>query len=472
MTAYGITPAGFVLKRLEDIKAEMEAALQSAFGSDIDLSPSSVFGQIVGIMSYAFAVKWETAKDVHDSFDPDKAEGASLDAVSALTGIRRLSATATLARASVIGYPGTVVPAGAQASNEDTGDIYSLDEEVEISVDNALQAWVLVESIADDNDYTITLDGTSYTINSGSGATALSILTALRASINAGSIADAEFDGDALKVTSVGDYIAVTLSVNLAISQVGSPGQFTANDTGPLLLPIGKLSEIETPYSGWDAVYNLEAGDTGRNRETDAELRVRRAKSIDLAARNTADSIYSNLSTLDNVRDVLVLQNNATETDPNGIPPQHLWIIVLGGEDQEIAETIYATIPGGIGMMGNETVSVESAVTGQAYNIKFDRPEVVQAYISMNIEITSSDFPSNGTDQIKDALVAYGAENQRISEPLLYNKLFVPIYSIPGHEVTALYLGAAADPTGEVTLSADVDQIIDISADRIEVTIV
>jgi hypothetical protein len=44
--AYGVTPAGFVPKPLAVIQAELQDDLRATFGAGINLSASSVFGQI------------------------------------------------------------------------------------------------------------------------------------------------------------------------------------------------------------------------------------------------------------------------------------------------------------------------------------------------------------------------------------------------------------------------------------------
>ena len=81
MTTYGITADGFVIKRMADIKSEMEASLRSAFGNQINLLPTELLGQIVGIMSEREAIVWELAEQIYNSQYPDTASGIQLDNV-------------------------------------------------------------------------------------------------------------------------------------------------------------------------------------------------------------------------------------------------------------------------------------------------------------------------------------------------------------------------------------------------------
>ena len=50
MADFGVTPTGVVLKRLPDIKADIEAGERSTFG-EIDTDPDSVFGQYIGVFA-------------------------------------------------------------------------------------------------------------------------------------------------------------------------------------------------------------------------------------------------------------------------------------------------------------------------------------------------------------------------------------------------------------------------------------
>ncbi len=83
----GLTAAGFERKRLPEIKAEIEAALKAQFGNDIDLRSESVFGQLVGVLALPISDLWEEAENIYLAFDPDYAEGVSLDSLAALTGV-------------------------------------------------------------------------------------------------------------------------------------------------------------------------------------------------------------------------------------------------------------------------------------------------------------------------------------------------------------------------------------------------
>ena len=118
---FGLSTDGLNIKRLSDIKSELEASFKAALGAALNVSPDSIMGQGIGIASERFSTQWELMQAVYDAFYPDSAEGVSLDNVSALVGVQRLPATFSTIEATLTGTPGTVVPAGSVASVEGTG---------------------------------------------------------------------------------------------------------------------------------------------------------------------------------------------------------------------------------------------------------------------------------------------------------------------------------------------------------------
>lgn len=89
--AYGVTTTGFAIKRLPEIKAELERDAKAIFGEGVIVSPQSPMGQLIGLSADMIARAWEMGLDTYQSFDVDQAEGIRLDTLSRL----RLMARAT-----------------------------------------------------------------------------------------------------------------------------------------------------------------------------------------------------------------------------------------------------------------------------------------------------------------------------------------------------------------------------------------
>lgn len=122
VTQYGLTSTGFVIKRQSVILSEIQSALQTAFGSNVNLLPQGVLGQISSIYSEREALVWELAQAVYTSQYPAGAEGTAVDNILALNNLKRLPATPTVtAPTSTAGVPGlvfygtagTVIPAAS-----------------------------------------------------------------------------------------------------------------------------------------------------------------------------------------------------------------------------------------------------------------------------------------------------------------------------------------------------------------------
>lgn len=467
----GLTAAGFERKRLPQIKAEIEAALKAQFGNDIDLRSESVFGQIVGVLALPISELWEEAENIYLAFDPDYAEGVSLDSLAALTGVVRIPATATVVTAVLFGDIGTTIPAGSTARTEETQDIYELASAVTISAGSLARANITINTVQNSTAYTITINGTDYTVNSDSDATEEEILLGFASALAAVD----EF----VEVNSSNEIVleqddpetpfALAVTGNLLIANTARHGTFNAQIKGAKILPAGQLNEIQTTVAGWDAILNPADGVVGRNVETDSQLRLRRRQSVSFPATATVDSLLAKLLQVEDIQAAKVYDNTSDTTDSNGVPPQHIWAIVQGGADNDIAEIIYQTKAGGIGTHGDTTVAYESD-SGQEYNIKFERPTDTPVYIDMTI-VPKDGYSADVPDSIKAAIVAWVAANISIGDTLTYSRLFTPINSVPGFEVTNLTIGKTDNPTGEVSLTAAIDEILTADTANIDITV-
>jgi uncharacterized phage protein gp47/JayE len=461
----GLTDQGFVAKRLPQIKGEIEARLLESLG-DLNLAPETVIGQKVGIDSDAQAGLWELLDLVYQSQYPSSASGVNLDRVVSLNGITRLAPLPTSVRAVVSGASGTVIPLGSLAKNSSTGEFYEALASKTIAAGSSVGAVVSINTVANSTNYTITLGVTDYTITSGVSATASSILTAL-ASALPGSVTTMLASTSLALMYDTEQMVAV--SANITIDQLSGYQDFANTIDGESLLPVGALDEIETPVAGWESVANRTAGVTGRDTETDEQLRIRRENSIRIAAKNTLEGIQAALEATDGVTQVLVRQNNGTVTDPDGVPPQHVWAIVQGGTAPDIARVLFDRVAGGIGTFGGELEQVTSAVTGQAYDINFDRPTIVPIYIE--VEITGSAFlPADYVQLVRDALVEFG-NSLNIGEDVIFTRLYCPIGNAidSASYISSLLIDIVDPPLGTSNITIDNIELAQITEANISV---
>jgi len=208
-------------------------------------------------------------------------------------------------------------------------------------------------------------------------------------------------------------------------------GLFRAVTAGPVPAVAGTVTTIFTPVQYWTAVNNAADGTIGRAVESDAEARIRRGTSLQ---RGTTPNAIANYI-LDNVENVTAANGteNATDvTDENGVPPHSYHFIVSGGTDQAVADAIWLKKSGGIRTYGNTSATVTDE-NGDTHTIYFSRP--VNKYVWVRITIgryyTEEAFPSDGSDEIKAAVVAYGAA-LGMGKDLIVQRWQIPVYSVPG----------------------------------------
>lgn len=465
---FGLLTTGFSRKRLEDIKSDVEARLRQAFGDNIDLRSESVFGQIVGVLLRPLTELWELSEHVYLALDPDFAEGTALDAIAAYSGITRLPALSTSVIAAVIGDSGTVLPAGSIAKNTESGDLYVLATAMQITASRMVRARVGIADLEAAGTYVVTIGGIPVTYDADCDPTAAEIAEGLAAEIAYLGVM-AEADGDELVLTAdaLDTPFIASLSDNLEFTELASPGDFAAQETGPLSLPAGTLDAIVTPVAGWTSITNIEAGLTGRDIESDVALRLRRRKTIGYTATTTLDAIQARLLDLESVLNAIVVENNTDATDGNGVPAHTIWAIVLGGDPADIGQVLYERHAAGIGTHGDQDVVI-TAESGQEFTLHFDRPTEVPVYIDITLE-KGSDYPVDGDDLIKAALAAYGLASVSIGDSLVYSRLYTPINAVAGHEVTDLRIGTSPSPTGTATIAAALNELLRLDPDNITI---
>lgn len=115
-----ITTTGFVRTRLDERLANLIAAMQAIFGTDIDVSPESLDGQTLGIFSESISNLDQLAEDTYQGFNPQSATGLALSRLVQLNGIRRIAGAYSTITLQATGTQGTVIPVGSLARNPST----------------------------------------------------------------------------------------------------------------------------------------------------------------------------------------------------------------------------------------------------------------------------------------------------------------------------------------------------------------
>jgi uncharacterized phage protein gp47/JayE len=471
--SFGITIDGFNLKRLSDILDEIEKDQKTAFG-DIDVSESSVYGQLNGTFANQCAAIWEVLEQDYLSTSPRNAEGLSLDYVMAQNGISRLPSLPTVVNIGLQGTISTVVPAGTQARNAVTNELFELTNDTTITNQDLNQIFIAVETVIDFDTYTITINSTVYNIVAGGISTPDSIAAQLISEIN----------GDPTRVVdaiNLGDgYIQIdsndSLSFDTAItSNLGyyTPSSFESINTGALLALENTINIIETPVSGLDAINNFIDGIKGRDEETDVEARLRREESFQVAGGGTLPAIVARiLNEVEGVIKVIGYENRTDFTDGDGRPPHSIEIIIVGGTDQDVADKLWLVKGGGINTYGNTPIDITDS-NGDLQTMNFTRPVDVDIWLKATLTLYSEEiFPIDGEDQVKQQMLDYG-NTLDIGEDVIAQRFLGPIFEIAGIQNIVMEISKDAPPpyTGGAIIAIAAGEVGAFDLARIEVDI-
>lgn len=279
------------------------------------------------------------------------------------------------------------------------------------------------------------------------------------------------------------------------IYQSSSPGtidaggtvviQFSAQQTGPIDCPPGAIEPVPVKIiSGWDTAANLTAGVIGRDVESRADFEFRRVQSVAINGRGTIPSIYANVFNLDGVTDVYALDNPAGTTVNQGVTnypmlPHSIYVAVVGGGTQEIAETIWRFKDVGADYNGNTTATVVDtsgyALPYPSYTVKFQRPAATPVKFAVQISNNSS-LPSDIVTQVKNAIIdAFSSggtgSRARIGATIFASQFYAPIIALgPSVSILSLLLGTSTPTLSSQTMG--IDQAPTVTAADISVTLV
>lgn len=499
--AFGITPQGFSLKRLSDSRDEIETELRGALGNGINLLPTELLGQIVGIFAERDALIWEALLAVYNSQYPDTASGVTLDNVVSITGIKRLEATkgtglaATSNACIAYGTVGTVIPAGSIVSvdGNPTARFVTVTA-VTIAAGTDEVQDIDFTAVPDAGNWTLIFDGEetgtlTFSDNAAAVQSALNALNGLSSVTVSGNYsagftvtfagADGSIDQPLLQI-GTNTLTAAAVQVNVSFAET-TPGvlpnvsvDVEAESAGEIPAYANTLTVIETPIAGWDLFNNPNDITPGKNIETDAELRLRRKITLATAGAGTVEAIRSAILGIDEVEACVVYENIDDVTDIFGRPPHSVEAVVLGGDNDDIANTVWVTAPAGIKKYGGVTVVI---VDSQGFNqtIKFSRPDEIDIYLELDITVDNT-FPIGGDDSLKEQIVAYCLANFSIGDDVIVFGT-ISIASAIGEEGGVagiidyeIRIGTTASPTLDNNITIAPDEISRFDTSRITIT--
>lgn len=427
----GLDENGLTIKRFSELNDEIYQEEQERISPDVVNDDDTVFGQFNNIMSSSFSDLWALAQAVNDNFNLDKAEGRNLDDLVALRGISRLAATKTSGIVNFTGSAGASVTAGSIFENPVTKDRFTNTSTVEISLTSCITADYTVKTLLNNENYTITVNDVPYSYISDADATETEIVNGIKALIDADVSAtwSASVVSDVLTISSDDNLPLELFSVTfISADSVTSQGTVTAEEDGDIVAPATSVNSIVTPINGLVSIVNPDQLTRGRSRETDEELRLRVGTTTSTTGKATPSAIIANLLAVSGVSGAAIEENTSMVVDGDGRPPKSFETVVVGGDNADIANTIYENKPAGIETHGTITEFVND-VNGSLYAIKFSRPLAKTIAVQVTYTLYSEEeFPVDGETRMADAILTH-VNDLGLDVDVITGRMYGPVYA-------------------------------------------
>lgn len=491
----GLTAEGLVIQRLSDVLAANRQKAVELFqdlvpaGEVVDTSDNTLLGRLISLAAPSIADLWEGLQQVDSAFDPDKATGLALDKLVKLGGLERFKEQKATSQAIITGDSGTIVPYNSAARGSGTNALWRTRSPVTISTTSSSGIRATISTVSNSTLYSVsytTVDGTKTVSYTSDGS-------ATQQEINNGLIAAALLSphNNYIYLTQVTgtttlqvlkkdpySFSTFTTTANITIDKYQHVVELQAEEAGEIEQDINTITTIATPVLGWDSIYNYTAATGGSGEEKDDELRIRFRDTKYERASNILEALYSALINVEGVTEVVIYENDTDSTDSDGRPPHCFMPIVVGGDTATLAKVIWENKPLGIlsYQIQAPSTSYPTGYTtiydsqGFPHYIGLNRPVPTTLYISMTLTKTTGVFPSDGDDQIKNAIVAYLEENFGIGDDIIYSRLYTPINSVLGHQVDSLTIGTSSSPVGTSNITIPFNGIYTLDPTNIIIT--
>lgn len=444
MVEYGVQQDGtFRRKHLDEIQQDL---LQRAKENipNFDPAPGSPDRQRIDFVSIELVDQWEALEACFDAGYLDTAYGVQMDRLLSLAGVGRVPRRG----------------AGGEVT-------FSLGD------GNTATSDITIES------------GTVITTESTDNSPAIPFETTQPATIPSGST-----HIDMVPIKAVEPFH--TAASDLDESDLGENTNVPANS----------ITEFVEPQSGVEVTNPQPTGQTGtrsngseydfvsgRDRESDSELRNRYKESLALNAKASLEAIRSNVYNAggEDVVRAATIEENVSMTDntgSGGLPPKSFRVLVLADDtataDDTIAQQIYETRSAGIQSYGSDSGTAER-IGGETLIEDFGRATEITIYSDVDLKVTD-EFPGNGEQQVRQNIVEYiggtlsdGTRffGQDIGEDVIYDQVFSAAMNVPGvieRGSNGITVGTSDDPTGTSDIVVGEKEVGRVAESNIDVT--
>jgi uncharacterized phage protein gp47/JayE len=225
---------------------------------------------------------------------------------------------------------------------------------------------------------------------------------------------------------------------------------------GPIACPANTLTQIYQAITGWESINNSSPGIAGANVESTEAFAYRRQLSVAINAQGSPDSMLGAVFAVPGVIDAYVVDNPLSTAVNYGasnypLAPNSVYVGVVGGSAQAIAQAIWNKKDLGCNYNGNTTVQIQDTdgyeLPYPTYNVTFNIPNALPIYFLVTIA-NSPSLPSNITTLVQTAIVnaftgADGSPRARMGALILASTYYPSVTAI-GSVVSVYSIGLTA----------------------------
>lgn len=193
------------------------------------------------------------------------------------------------------------------------------------------------------------------------------------------------------------------ISTQLGVSIGTNVFAFQSSVTGSIVSIPNTITIQVTIVLGVTSVNNPTTYTSlGTNTESDANLKLRRQKSVSIVSQGYLAGLLAALENITGVTSAFVYENDTDTTDADGVPSHSIWVIVAGNATaQAIGTAIYQKRNAGCGMFGSTSYTI-TQVNGTLFTVFWDDVQ------PQNVFIAFTATSINGTSQPMLAAILAG----------------------------------------------------------------
>lgn len=463
------TDLGYQVRRFPEILEQIRLDLENRLGTSISSNPDTIISIINNIYSDQIATLENNIQSLSENLDVYKATGFYLDRIVRYLGLSRLQSQPASGLLKITRDSSQRIGQSVRFSNVDGVSFISPFIETSLTSCNSVELKPL--TVLEDVPFSISVNGNNFNIVASAVDDTNSIVNFFVTEINntLGYITEnkegvlfigvPDIDQNGLSFPSVG---------NFELEKISSYNEAQSVLEGFLQVPENTVTILDSSQSSILEVNNPFPFVSGRDVETDEELRARFEKSKASGGTSTYDNILASLLELPNVVDAFIVENKGTVEDPvTGLPAKSYQCIVVDGNESNIADTIWKTKPVGVETFGPISSSVLD-IKNRPHIVKWGRPEtyymfVEATYTKYNEEL----FPDDGQSLIQDAIMSYG-QTLGLDNDIIPERFIGGIYRVvEGIDSLSIRIGFSTDSNDSSPSSGFTSNRIPISFTQI-----